>query len=222
MSQMIRCKSCQRYVPANPHIKDQGYCKRNACQRARKSKWQMARIEIDPGYKAHQNESKAKWRKQNPGYSKQYRAEHPDYCDRNRALQKKRDQKRRDKKARMHQLDTDIAKMDALIDKNYINTKGYDEPKPDLAKMDASSQLKDIKPGIYHISPEMSDLAKMDALKVKFIIIPEQYIDLAKMDSFDFQKLSQYFGIIQSHPNNRKQEADDENRKETDRAGSNP
>jgi len=222
MSKMIRCKHCQCYVPANPRIKDQEYCGKAECQRARKAKRQKERIDEDPEYKAHQKELKVKWRTQNPGYSKKYRADHPDYCDQNRALQKKRDQKRRDNKAKMNQQHAHIAKMDALTDKNNTNTNGYDEANPDLAKMDALSQLIDIKPGIYRISPENSDLAKMDALNTKCIIIPEQYINLAKMNTFDFQKFNQYFGTVNDNPNHRNQEVDNENRKKTDSTESNP
>ena len=218
MTQMIRCKSCHRYVPGNPRIKDQSYCKRTACQNERKSKWEKARIANDPGYKASRQKSKAKSRKKNPGYWAQRRARDPDYCKRNRELQKKRDQKRRERKTRSEAVQASIREADALNDKNNVNTIGFESSEPDLAKTDALSQLIDIKPGIYEISPENCDLARTDTLKAKYLIIPEQYIDLAKTDAFDFQKFSPYPSSQKKTP----KEADDENRKETHQTGSYP
>lgn len=211
MTQMIRCKGCHRYVPGNPRIKDQSYCKRTACQNERKGKWEKARIENDPGYKASREKSKAKSRKKNSGYWAQRRSRDPDYCKRNRELQKKRDQNKRERKLRNETVEASIRESDALNDKRGVNTIGFESSEPDLAKTDALSQPIDIKPGIYEISPENCDLARTDALKTKYLIIPEQYIDLAKTDAFDFQKFSPY-------PSNQKttrKEADDENRKET-------
>ena len=218
MVQMIRCKGCHRYVPGNPRIKDQGYCKRTACQNERKGKWESARIASDPGYKASREKSKAKSRKKNPGYWVKRRAKDPDYCERNRELQKKRDQKRRERKARNDAVESSIRESDALSDKSSVNTICFQSSEPDLAKTDTLSQLIGIKPGIYDISPENCDLAKTDALKAKYLIIPAQYIDLANTDTFDFQKFIPY------PPGQTKtlKEVDDENRKETHQTGSDP
>ena len=192
MIQMIRCKGCHRYVPGNPRIKDQSYCKRTACQNKRKGKWENARIASDPDYKASREKSKAKSRKKNPGYWAQRRARDPDYCKRNRELQKKRDQNSRQRKLKSETAQASTRESDALNDKNNVNTTGFESSEPDLAKTDALSQRIDIKPGVYEISPEICDLAKTDALKAKYLIIPAQYIDLAKTDAFDFQKFSPY------------------------------
>jgi len=61
-----------------PRIKDQQYCGRKKCQRARKAEWQRTKLKVDPQYKANQDEARAKWRRKNPEFSKQYRDANPD------------------------------------------------------------------------------------------------------------------------------------------------
>lgn len=189
MSQMIRCKHCHQWVPANPRIQDQRYCNRKKCQRARKAEWQRAKLKIDPQYKASQDDAKAKWRRENPGYSKQYRDANSKYGDRNRKLQKMRDQKRLNKSPGMPLPDVGPDHLDPSIPKSDFITESYTELNTHLAKMDASAQINHLKSNGYIVVPKNVDLAKMDASKDKFNIIPVIYIDLAKMDSIDFRKM---------------------------------
>jgi len=65
----------------------------------------------------NQKNSQKKWLENNPGYWKSYRKQHPDYCDRNRLLQKQRDIKRRARH---------LAKMDALMLKVSVIPNGYE------------------------------------------------------------------------------------------------
>jgi hypothetical protein len=88
----------------------------------------------DPDYQDNQKAAQAKWRAANPDYWRNYRQQHEKYCERNRLLQKKRDANRRARR---------LAKMDALNDVNHIKPMGYYyiAPTPsDLAKMDAHIQ----------------------------------------------------------------------------------
>jgi hypothetical protein len=62
-----------------------------ACQ---KNKWKQSKIASDPDYKNDQRDYLKQWIEQHPGYYRNYRKQNPDYCDRNRELQKKRDKKR--------------------------------------------------------------------------------------------------------------------------------
>jgi hypothetical protein len=62
----------------------------------------------DPDYRANRRESQKKWLERNRDYWRKYRSRHPDYCERNRLLQKGRDTKRRFQ---------NLAKMDALAHK---------------------------------------------------------------------------------------------------------
>ena len=111
------CKHCRRIFKQNPRVKNQLYCSRKPCQRARKTKWQKQKMINDPDYMENQKNSQKKWLENNPGYWKSYRKQHPDYCDRNRLLQKQRDIKRRARH---------LAKMDALMLKVSVIPNGYE------------------------------------------------------------------------------------------------
>lgn len=111
MSCTNRCAHCGRFFIPNPRVKDQSYCGRKECQRARKTRWQREKMKTDPEYQANQRESQRSWRERNPGYWKQYRMRHPDYAMRNRLLQRHRDKRGCFK---------DLAKMDALAHKVYL------------------------------------------------------------------------------------------------------
>ena len=91
---MIKCAKCRRMVPANPRVKNQNYCNRKACQRARKNRWKQSKIASDPDYNNDQRDYHKQWVEQHPGYYRNYRKQNPGYCDRNRELQKKRDKNR--------------------------------------------------------------------------------------------------------------------------------
>jgi hypothetical protein len=140
MNQQLRCAHCRcRFVP-NPRVKTQRFCSTKPCQQARKTQWQRQKIATDPDYQADQRDGQSAWRKQHRDYWRQYRQEHPAYRERNRLLQRHRDQKRRPKV---------------------------------LAKMDALAPVSFVKPGIYHLIPATGEvLAKMDALSMKYHLIP--------------------------------------------------
>lgn len=99
MNKTIKCVNCRRIVTANHRLKKQEYCNRKACQRIRKNKWKQNKIATDPDYKNDQKEYQEQWIDERPGYYQNYRKQNPDYCDRNRKLQKKRDKKRQSKKS---------------------------------------------------------------------------------------------------------------------------
>lgn len=141
MNEMKRCANpcCRRLFLPNPRVKNQRYCNREECQRVRRRLWQREKMRSDPDYRANQQDCQKRWRKQNPDYWRQYRMEHPQYVERNRLLQRKRDKKRRVQ---------------------------------NLAKMDALERVSLLESGIYYLIPEGSDLAKMDALNRRFILIP--------------------------------------------------
>jgi len=139
MNHKIRCAHCHRLFHPNPRVKNQRYCGRKVCQRARKNLWQRQKLANDPDYQANQRDCQKNWQKQHPHYWRKYRDQHPDYCERNRLLQKQRDKKRR-----------------------FQN----------LAKMDGSETFSLVKSGSYYLVPEDRDLAKMDALTPKVLLIP--------------------------------------------------
>jgi hypothetical protein len=134
MSRKIRCAHCGRLFPPNPHVKNQRFCNKAACQRARKNLWQRQKMASDPDYRANQRDCFRNWSKRHPGYWRHYRRRNSAYCERNRLLQRVRDKKRRTK---------DLAKMDALKPILFVKPGTYYLiPQRDrlLAKMDASAQ----------------------------------------------------------------------------------
>ena len=111
-----RCVHCRRLYIANPRVKNQKYCSRDICQRARKSRWQQRKMATDADYRQNQKDCHKSWQIQHPEYWRQYRDSHPQYCERNRILQKQRDAKRRARH---------LAKMDALTQKISVIADGY-------------------------------------------------------------------------------------------------
>jgi hypothetical protein len=187
MVQMIRCKHCKRLVPANPRVKNQLYCGRKACQQARKSDWQRQKMKRDPDYAESQDQARRNWRNKNRDYWKNYRNTNTEYTDRNRELQKQRDQKRRQQRAKMDTSDSGACEMDASREICITNTVGYAIPDHDLAKMDASERVNPVMAGIYRIYPKKCHLAKMDTSKEYYILIPISSENLAKMDKIDIR-----------------------------------
>jgi len=144
----ISCSHCGRLFKPSPRHKNQTYCMRSECRRARKAAWQRYKMKTDPDYRRNQRTSQAQWIRQNPGYWRRYRKKNPRKAERNRILQTIRNRKRRKK---------GDAKM---------------EPSDLIAKMDASKQKQFQPYGQFLLVPM---IAKMDALKVNIIAISNSY-----------------------------------------------
>lgn len=90
-----RCASCGKSFHPRPQTPEQSYCSAPECQRERRRRWQQARQQNDPDYRANQARAQAAWATQHPDYWRDYRRAHPEYSERNRILQQKRDAHRR-------------------------------------------------------------------------------------------------------------------------------
>ena len=126
-----KCPVCGDPFVPRPQVKHQKFCPLERCQRERKRRWQQAKRQTDPAYKADQREYAKKWADLNPNYSHEYRANNPDSAERNRAQQKNRNKKRRDAL---------IAKMDVSNPENLVPSGTYRLTLIDasgIAKMDA-------------------------------------------------------------------------------------
>ena len=146
-----RCEHCgKKFVPL-PHIPGQRYCPRRHCQNARRQKWRKQKLAIDKEYRANQADAQRRWCEKNKGYWKRYRASHPEYVERNRHLQRFRNQRR---KGTVNTSDTR-----SLIAKRYALS-----PK----KTDISGYYKLVPAG-----PQM--IAKSDVLLVKLDFISNGY-----------------------------------------------
>jgi hypothetical protein len=132
MNEMKRCANpcCRRFFLPNPRVKNQRYCGRKDCRRLRRRLWQREKRRSDPDYRANQLDCQKRWRKQNPEYWQQYRMGNPQYVERNRLLQRRRDEKRRLE---------NLAKMDSLSQVSLLKSGTYYVVPDDasLAKMDS-------------------------------------------------------------------------------------
>jgi len=125
----IPCGNGGHFFPPNPRIKNQKYCGKPECQRARKAAWQRRKKAADPDYREGQKLSRQKWAQSHSDYWRIYRSEHPQKTERNRILQTIRN-RRRSKRNPL------IAKMDASKPL-YFKAIGLFYLVPLIAKMDA-------------------------------------------------------------------------------------
>ena len=132
----IPCVSCGTYfIPRN---RNQNYCTKLGCQRARKAVWQRYKLKTDDDYRTQQHLSQQKWLQVNPGYYRSYRRRKPDKAQRNRALQVIRNRRNRQRFSRKKSPHGPlIAKMDARKFWHF-NMVGQFYLVPVIAKMDVS------------------------------------------------------------------------------------
>ena len=69
----LKCLCCRRQIPANPRLKNQNYCGRPDCQRARRQAWQRKKMATDPAYQENQHRAQKQWQENNPDYWQKYR-----------------------------------------------------------------------------------------------------------------------------------------------------
>ena len=143
-----RCVACRRVFRVRAQTPKQRYCSAPECQRERRRRWQREKRGSDPDYRENQVRAQQGWAKRHPEYWRHYRAEHPEYSAANRAAQRERDRRRRDREA---------------------TPRGSG----DLAKMDASPALSSALSGTYRLIPVTRGLAKMDAWTVEIHPISE-------------------------------------------------
>jgi len=99
MNLTFTCQHCQEVKQRNPRIKQgQNYCGLAACRKASRREWKRMKYSTDDSYRERSLEDQRRWRKKKPAHSYQriYRELHPEYVERNRQAQRKRNQKRRD------------------------------------------------------------------------------------------------------------------------------
>ena len=114
MAKKKKCHCCGQAFPFRPQNPDQCYCSKKKCQQARKSTWQKQKRKEDQDYRENQKEAQRKWRQKNSDYYRHWRKNHPEYVARNRAQQKQRNTKLRERQS------VPIAKMDVSNDANVL------------------------------------------------------------------------------------------------------
>lgn len=131
----IPCLHCTKFF--TPRNKDQNYCSKPTCQRARRAAWQKNKMATDPEYKAGQQLSNEKWKRNTPQYWREYRERNPKKAERNRNLQRIRNKRRKNKSEQVASSEAVIAKMDAS-NRRSVGFSGQYWLVPLIAKMDAS------------------------------------------------------------------------------------
>ncbi|SFB02400.1 hypothetical protein SAMN04515620_11315 [Collimonas sp. OK607] len=84
------CSACGQVFQPRPQVPLQCYCENKDCQRERRRRWQLLKRQSDPDYQDNQARAQQAWNQRNPGYWREYRITHPEYAERNRALQRGR------------------------------------------------------------------------------------------------------------------------------------
>ena len=146
-----RCSHCGCLFKLCRKVKKHEYCRKKACQLARKRKWQKAKLQSDPIYRDDQQSDKKDWQADNPNYWKKYRQKNKEYTERNRQQQRRRNARRR-------------------------KSTGTFSPVHSIAKMDALSPQNNMISGRYKLVPlEPHVIAKMDAIIVEISTISTSY-----------------------------------------------
>ena len=87
------CPNCKR--PFKKYRSHQKYCGQSECQKARKANWPKDAVKYDPEYKARQKQADMDWHRKRPNYWKEYRSKNPEKAEKNKILQRVRNQKNR-------------------------------------------------------------------------------------------------------------------------------
>jgi hypothetical protein len=125
-----RCASCDQIFRPRAQVPHQRYCALAVCQRERRRHWQQSKLRSDGDYRANQVLAQGAWANGHGDYWREYRTKHPDYTDRNRVEQRRRDRCRRARR---------LAKMDASTPVHPFPSGTYrllSEADGDLAKKD--------------------------------------------------------------------------------------
>lgn len=88
-----QCAACSQPFQPRPQVPHQSYCSAPDCQRERRRQWQRLKLQADPDYQNNQSRAQQAWSQRNPNYWREYREAHPQYVERNRALQHERNAK---------------------------------------------------------------------------------------------------------------------------------
>jgi RNase P protein component len=136
MEQVI-CVNCYDFFPPSPRHKNQSYCMKPECRRAKKAAWKRTQMRINANFCQDQRLSNQKWVQNNRDYWTRYRKRNPDKADRNRILQRIRNKRRAANRSKCAGQDpVMIAKVDASTCHNY-NMIGQFWLVPIIAKVDA-------------------------------------------------------------------------------------
>lgn len=90
------CIYCGALIALRAQIPNQKYCNSKPCQRERQRLWQSTKRHSDLDYLRNQAEAQRTWVAKNPDYWRSYRDAHPEYTEKNRTAQRKRNRQSRE------------------------------------------------------------------------------------------------------------------------------
>lgn len=133
----VFCVNCCNLFLPSPRHKNQSYCMKPECRRAKKAAWKRTKMRTDAKFHQDQRLSNQKWAQDNRDYWSRYRKRNPDKANRNRILQRIRNKRRAKNRSKSAGQDPAlIAKVDASRYRNY-NMIGQFWLVPIIAKVDA-------------------------------------------------------------------------------------
>lgn len=121
MPGLFTCRHCGIILPRNPRLKKaQKYCSATPCQQARKNAWGTKEYHANRSHRKKRLASQKACYKKRPGHAYQaaYREKHPDYAERNREQQRKRNNRRQEVGGSMI-VNTDTLSLKDTIDGAY-------------------------------------------------------------------------------------------------------
>jgi len=139
-----RCAACGEGFRACPRARDQTYCGKEECRRARRRRWQRAKRQEDADYRDNQSRAQRAWAAENSAYWQAYRSEHPEYVQADRDGAKRRNQEKR---------------------RRASGESGF-------VKMDSIGEFSSVPSGTYRLIPQKEEeFAKMDSILVKITLL---------------------------------------------------
>lgn len=147
-----RCAGCGKPLQRCAQVPDQQYCGNAECQKMRRRRWKQAKRRSDPDYRENQARAQRAWLEHHPGFWRDWRARHPEYCERNRQQQRGRNARR------------------GVRDK----VQPQKGPVDLIAKRNASRPFPADFPGLFWLIPDQEgEIAKRDAWPVKIVAFSE-------------------------------------------------
>jgi hypothetical protein len=139
-----RCAACGKSFRPSPRVRNQKYCGKGECRRARRRHWQRAKRQEDADYRDNQARAQRAWSGENGTYWRAYRSRHPEYAEENRRRTKQRKRDRRQHAAEGNR----------------------------FAKMDSIGVFSSVPSGTYLLVPQgVEEFAKMDSIMVEITLL---------------------------------------------------
>ena len=152
-----RCLCCKELFTPRHNVRNQKYCGKEQCRRARRALWQREKLKSDPDYREYQAKARKKWREANPGYMRKYRKNNREYR----------------KKERIRSTSVRLLKGTAVVETDKTIPLGR------VVNMDSSGAQRFEKTGYYKLCPLSGDgVVNMDSYIVQLTVIEQDTVSV--------------------------------------------